>query len=126
MYRIFYADSHGSLDNSKFELNNSISQDKYNVHNALYLSLNNQTHKQVFFLVSSTTHFTIHYIGHVCAVQHDHTADRGFEPRSGQIKDDKIGICCFSAKHTALRRTSAKQFSIFSKCDTQNPHPIVF
>ena len=32
--------------------------------------------------------------------------DRGFEPRSGQIKDDKIGICCFSAKYAALRRTS--------------------
>ena len=30
--------------------------------------------------------------------------DRGFEPRSGQIKDYKIGICCFSAKHTTLRR----------------------
>ena len=31
-------------------------------------------------------------------------ADRGFEPRSGQTKDYKIGICCFSAKHAALRR----------------------
>ena len=33
-------------------------------------------------------------------------ADRGFEPQSGQTKDYKIGICCFSAKHTALRRKS--------------------
>ena len=32
--------------------------------------------------------------------------DDGFEPRSGQTKDYKIGICCFSAKHTALRRKS--------------------
>ena len=32
--------------------------------------------------------------------------DRGFERRSGQIKDFKIGICCFSAKHAALRRKS--------------------
>jgi hypothetical protein len=32
--------------------------------------------------------------------------DRGFEPRSGQTKDYKIGICCFSAKHTAIRRKS--------------------
>ena len=32
--------------------------------------------------------------------------DRGFEPRSGYSKDYKIGICCFSAKHTALRRKS--------------------
>ena len=28
--------------------------------------------------------------------------DRGFEPRSGQTKDYKIGICCFSANHTEL------------------------
>jgi hypothetical protein len=32
--------------------------------------------------------------------------DRGFEPRLGQIKDCKIGICCFSTKHTALRGKS--------------------
>ena len=32
--------------------------------------------------------------------------DRGFEPRSGQTKDYKIGTCCFSAKHAALRSKS--------------------
>ena len=32
--------------------------------------------------------------------------DRGFEPRSGQIKDYKIGMCCFSARHAALRSKS--------------------
>ena len=36
----------------------------------------------------------------VSAVHH------GFEPRSGQTRDYKIGICCFSAKHIALRRKS--------------------
>ena len=30
--------------------------------------------------------------------------DRGFEPRSGQTKDYKIGICYFFANHPALRR----------------------
>jgi hypothetical protein len=30
--------------------------------------------------------------------------DRGLKPWSGQTKDFKIGICCFSAKHAALRR----------------------
>jgi len=30
--------------------------------------------------------------------------DRGFEFQSAQTKDYKIGICCFSAKHAALRR----------------------
>ena len=34
------------------------------------------------------------------------TVDRGFEPRSGQTKDYKLGICCFSAKHAVLRRKS--------------------
>jgi hypothetical protein len=34
------------------------------------------------------------------------SVDRGFEPRSGQTKDYKIGICCFSARHAALRRKS--------------------
>ena len=28
--------------------------------------------------------------------------DRGFDPRSCQTKDYTIGICCFSAKHSAL------------------------
>jgi hypothetical protein len=32
--------------------------------------------------------------------------DRGFESWLGQIKDYTIGICCFSAKHTVLRRKS--------------------
>ena len=34
------------------------------------------------------------------------TVDRGFEPRSGQVKNCEIGMCCFSAKHKALRRNS--------------------
>ena len=36
--------------------------------------------------------------------------DSGFEPRSGQVKDYKIGICCFSAKHAAVRRKSKDGF----------------
>ena len=32
--------------------------------------------------------------------------DRGFKQRSSQTKDYKIGICCSSAKHAALRRKS--------------------
>ena len=36
------------------------------------------------------------------------TVDRGFEPCSGQTKDCiyRFGICCFSAKHAALKRKS--------------------
>ena len=32
--------------------------------------------------------------------------DRGFELLSGETKNYKIGICCFFAKHAALRRKS--------------------
>jgi hypothetical protein len=32
--------------------------------------------------------------------------DREFEPRSGQAKNYKIGICCFSEKRAAFRRKS--------------------
>ena len=31
---------------------------------------------------------------------------RGFESRSRQTQHNTIGICCFSAKHSALRRKS--------------------
>ena len=31
---------------------------------------------------------------------------RWFDTRSDQTNDYKIGICCFSTKHTALRRKS--------------------
>jgi len=37
--------------------------------------------------------------------------DRGFEPRSGQTKDNTIDICCFSAKHAALRRNTKYWFA---------------
>ena len=30
----------------------------------------------------------------------------GFDPQSDQTKNYEIGICCFSAKYTALRSTS--------------------
>jgi hypothetical protein len=31
---------------------------------------------------------------------------RGFEPRSGQTKDDEIGMCYFSGQHATLRSKS--------------------
>ena len=37
--------------------------------------------------------------------------DRGFEPRSGQTKDCKIGICYFSVTDVALRRKSKDWFA---------------
>jgi hypothetical protein len=32
--------------------------------------------------------------------------DRLLEPRSGKPRDYAIGICCFSAKHAALKKNS--------------------
>jgi hypothetical protein len=42
--------------------------------------------------------------GVMVSVLTSRAVDRGFEPQLGQTKDYKIGICCFSAKHAALRR----------------------
>ena len=44
--------------------------------------------------------------GIIISVLASSAVDRGFEPRSGQTKDYKIGICWFSTKHAALRRKS--------------------
>ena len=44
--------------------------------------------------------------GVIVSVLASSVVDCWFEPQSGQTKDYKIDICCFSAKHTALRRKS--------------------
>jgi hypothetical protein len=47
------------------------------------------------------------FIGGVMAsVLASSEVDRGFGQRSGKTKDYKIGICCFSTKHTVLRNKS--------------------
>jgi hypothetical protein len=48
--------------------------------------------------------------------------DCGFEPQSDQIKEYEIGMCCFSGKHTALRRKSKNsldrnQDNVSEKCN---------
>ena len=51
--------------------------------------------------------YTVNSIGGVMvSVLASSAVDHGLVPRLGQTKDYKIGICCFSAKHTALRRKS--------------------
>jgi hypothetical protein len=44
--------------------------------------------------------------GVMVSVLSSSAVDRRFVPQSDQPKDYAIGICCFSAKHTALRRKS--------------------
>jgi hypothetical protein len=56
-----------------------------------------------WIIVGSLTSSTFIFSLMVTALASD-AVDRGFEPRSVQTKDYKVGICCFSDKHTALRR----------------------
>jgi hypothetical protein len=59
------------------------------------------------FIIQYKTHLESIRIGDVMvSVLAESAVDHGFEPRSGQTKDYKIGICCFSAKHAALSRKS--------------------
>jgi len=61
-------------------------------------------------ILGQTSHcLPVHHISGVnvmASVPTSSVVDRGFEPQSGQTKDYKIGICCFSTKHAALRRKS--------------------
>jgi hypothetical protein len=56
--------------------------------------------------------------------------DCGFEPWSGQIKDYEIGICCFSAKHVALRRKNidwlARNQNNMSEYSDKSTHGLLF
>ena len=58
------------------------------------------------------------------------SVDRGFEPRSDQTKYYKIGICCFSAKHVALRRKSKDWLTLnqdnVSECDDMSIRGLLF
>jgi hypothetical protein len=62
------------------------------------------------FLLNSYYYYLSHFFnrigGVMVSVPASSVVDRGFEPWSGQTKDYKIVICCFSAKHAALRSKS--------------------
>jgi hypothetical protein len=65
---------------------------------------------------------TLNHIGGVMVSMLTSSAvDRGFESRPGQTEDYKIGICCCSAKHAALRRKSkdwlARNQDVSECCD---------
>ena len=55
-------------------------------------------------VIFAKDHFMIDYV--MVSVFALSAVDRGFELRSGQTKDAKIDICCFSAKNLELRRKS--------------------
>jgi len=47
-----------------------------------------------------------HISGVIVSIIMSRVVDHRLLPLSGQTKDYEIGICCFSAKHAALRRKS--------------------
>ena len=53
--------------------------------------------------------------GVMVSVLASNAVDRGLEPRSGQTKDYKIGICCFSAKHAARSIKEKEQRLVVSE-----------
>jgi len=62
----------------------------------LYVNLNfsinlHSTQEQIYYVKI--------YSDRIDGVLSSNVVDRRFEPHSGQTKDYKIGICCFSAKH---------------------------
>ena len=61
----------------------------------------------VMFIFSFINIFSsLHISGVMVGMLASSVVDCGFEPRLGQIKDYKIGICCCCAKQAALRRKS--------------------
>ena len=67
------------------------------------LDRNKESRKTIgdFYLLNICTNSTF-----VNGCAYSSAVDRGFKPRLGQTKYYKIGIYCFSAKHTAIRRKS--------------------
>ena len=67
-------------------------------------------------MIKKVKHYTCTYIwkwlslqgkhigGVMASVLASYVVDLGLNPWSGQTKDNKIGICYFSAKHTTLRQ----------------------
>ena len=56
--------------------------------------------------------------------------DRGFEPRLGQTKDYKIGVCCLFAKDLPLRKKSkdklARNQNNMSEWSSMSTHVLLF
>ena len=78
------------------------------------------------------SYYSIHHNrigGIIVSMLTSSAVDRGFEPRSGQTKDYKIGICCFSAKQPALRRKSkdwsARNQNNVSQLGNMSPRTVI-
>ena len=81
---------------TKFILENCIEK------SGLVLGKNNTSYNLIYISSFHTNHIG----GVMVSVLAASVVYRGFKPRLGQPKDYEIVICCFSAKHAALRRKS--------------------
>ena len=69
--------------------------------------IENEALNNINMFADDTSLYCVDHIGGVMvSVLASSVVDRGFKPRLGHTKDYKIGMCCFSAKHAALRRKS--------------------
>ena len=76
-----------------------------NIDNVLYFVLQHLTlQSEINIGIQILSSPEMNRIGGVMVSILSSADDCGFEPQSGQTKDYKIGICCFSAKHAAFRR----------------------
>ena len=61
-------------------------------------------HVELLLLINDLVLILMYCIGGVIvSVLASSAVDHGFDPRSGQTKNYKIGICCFFSKHSALK-----------------------
>ena len=85
------------VDIRKRVFNNSVERIKYKTHKMSFL----------YNVCRVPPFLHVNRIGGVMvSVFTTNAVSRAFEPLSGQSKDYKIGICCWSAKHTASSRKS--------------------
>ena len=90
------------------------------------------TVRWTFGMTASSTVFQIHnQIGGVMvSLVASSAVDCESEPRSGHTKDYKIGNCCFSSKHAALRRKSKDRFTLnqddVSECGNMSTRGLLF
>ena len=91
------------------------------------IQTNKQKQHNIFFFqllhyiscICTTSKVKDHIVSVMVSVVTSNAADRRFEPRSGQTKDYKLRMCCFSVKHAVLRRKS-KEFNVSEWSDMSN------
>ena len=101
------------------------------VTNSSYILNGNSSNIVYFLIIHKVIHIHhYHHIGGVMVSVLASTAvDHGFELRSGQTKNYKTDIYCFSAKHAAIRRKSKTGWlgiGIMYKWGNMSTHGLLF